>query len=64
MNNDLRWEVYFKYKEKMINGEFLVSVTHPKGGEIVWTCIKDNIIHEKEGYKDIGLCGFDYKLFE
>ena len=26
--------------------------------------MKDNIIDEKEDYKDIGLRGFDYKLFE
>ena len=41
-----------------------MSVPHPKGGAIVWTCVKDHIINEKEDYKDIGLCGFDYKLFE
>ena len=42
----------------------MVSVPHPKGGAIVWTCVKDHIINEKENYKDIGLCGFDYKLSE
>ena len=41
-----------------------MSVTHPKGGAIVWTCVNDHIIDEKEDYKDIGLRGFDYKLFE
>ena len=41
-----------------------MSVSHPKGGSIVWTCVKDHIIDEKEDYKDIGLRGFDYKLFE
>ena len=41
-----------------------MSVPHPKGGATVWTCVKDHIIDEKEDYKDIGLCGFDYKLFE
>ena len=44
--------------------EFSVSVPHPKGGAIVWTCVKDHIIDEQEDYKGIGLCGFDYKLFE
>ena len=39
-------------------------VPHPKGGEIVWNCVKDYVIDEKEDHKDIGLCGFDYKLFE
>ena len=43
---------------------FLVSVTYPKGGEIVWTCVKDHIIDETEDYKDIVLRGFDYKIFE
>ena len=28
------------------------------------TCAKDNIIEEKKDYEAIGLCGFDYKLFE
>ena len=41
-----------------------MSVPHPEGGAIVWTCVKDHIIDEKEDYKYIGLCGFDYKLFE
>ena len=33
-------------------------------GAIVWTCVKDHIIDEKEDYKYIGLRGFYYKLFE
>ena len=41
-----------------------MSVTHPKGGNIVWTCVKDNIIEEKEDYEAIGIRGFDYKLYE
>ena len=41
-----------------------MSVPHPKGGAIVWTCVKDHIIDEKEDYKDIGLRWFDYKSFE
>ena len=41
-----------------------MSVPHPKGGRIVWTCVKDHIIDENEDYKDIVLSGFDYKLFE
>ena len=35
-----------------------------KWGNIVWTCVKENIIKENEDYKAIGLCGFGYKLFE
>ena len=41
-----------------------MSVTHQKGGNIVWTCAKDNIIEEKEDYEAIGLRGLNYKLFE
>ena len=41
-----------------------MSVPHPKGGGVVWTCVKDHIIDEKEDYKYIGLHGFDYKLSE
>ena len=37
---------------------------HPKGGKIVWTCVKDPVIEEKEDYKEIGLGGFDYSFFE
>ena len=37
---------------------------HPKGGTIFWACVKDHVIDEKEDYKDIGLRGFDYSLFE
>ena len=41
-----------------------MSVPHPKGGTIVWTCVKDHEIDEKEDYKEIGICGFDYSLLE
>ena len=34
-----------------------MSVPHPKGGGVVWTCVKDHIVDEKEDYKDIGLRG-------
>ena len=60
----LRWDVYIKEKEDLIKGEFLVSVSHPKEGNIVWTCVKDHIIEENKQYKSIGLRGFDYELFE
>ena len=40
-----------------------MTVTHLKGGNIVWTCVKDNIISKKDLYEYIGPSGFDYKLF-
>ena len=58
----LRWNVQVKENEELIKREFLVLVTHTKGGTIVWTCVKDHIIDEKEDYKEIGLRGFDYSL--
>ena len=57
-------DVYTKEKVGLINREFSVSFPHPKGGNIVWTCVKDNIIEEKYQYEDIGLRGFEYKLFD
>ena len=30
-----------------MNRKFSVYVSHPKGVNIVWTCVKDNIIQEK-----------------
>ena len=41
-----------------------MSITHLKLGNMCCTCAKDNIIEEKKDYEAIGLCGFDYKLFE
>ena len=41
-----------------------MSVLHPKWGVVVWTCVKGNITKGKDQYEDIGLRGFDYKLFE
>ena len=35
-----------------------------KRGDIFWTCVKDDIIEEKDDYKAIGLCSFDSGLFE
>ena len=60
----LIWNVYVKDKEELITRAFLVSVPHTKGGTIVWTCVKDHVIDEKEDYKEIGLRGFNYSLFE
>ena len=60
----LRWNVDVKEKKELIKRKFLVSVMHPKVGNIIWTCVKDNIIEGKKDYKAIGLLGFDYKLFE
>ena len=48
----------------MIKRYFSVSVPNSKGGAIGWTYVKDNIIYKEKDYKDIGLRGFDYKLFE
>ena len=69
-NNDkkkihaLRWNVYVKEKEELITRAFLVSVPHTKEGEIVGTFVKYHVIDEKEDYKEIGLHGFDYSLFD
>ena len=41
-----------------------MSVLHPERWNIVWNVLKDNITKERDQYKDIGLCGFDYKLVE
>ena len=41
-----------------------MSIPHPKGVATFCTCVKDHIINEKDDYKDIGLRGFDYKLFD
>ena len=40
----LRWEVYKIEKDYLIKTVFLVFVPHPKGGDIFWTFVKDNII--------------------
>ena len=48
----------------MIKRNLLMSVPHPKGEAVFWTCVKDHIINEKDDYNDIGLHGFDYKVFE
>ena len=43
-----------------------VVVLHTKGGEdgVICNCVKNVVVEEKEEYKSIGLCGFDYKFFE
>ena len=41
-----------------------MSVPHPKGGNVVWDCVRDHIIDEKNQCTAIGLNRFDYKLIE
>ena len=53
----LRWDVYVKEKEERITRDFSLFFPHPKGGAIVWTCVKDKVIDEKDDYKEIGLNG-------
>ena len=53
-----------KDKEDLINREFLVAVTHTKGLGFVWTFVEDSVVGEKEEYREIGVRGFDYKLFQ
>ena len=50
----LRWDVYVKEKEELITREFSVSVPHPKGGAIVCTCVKDQVIDEMRTTKRSG----------
>ena len=59
----LGWEVYMKNKEGLIKRYFLLVVPHSEGGDIVWTCVEDNINKVKDEYKPIRLRLFDYKLF-
>ena len=40
--HDLRWEIYVQE-----NNELIKTVPHPKGGNIVWNGVNDNIIDEK-----------------
>ena len=57
-------DVYTKEKVGLINREFSVSFPHPKGGNFIWTCVKDHTTNEKDKDKAIGICCFYYKLFE
>ena len=61
--HEMRWEVYVKEKEELIKGDFWCPFHIRKGG-IIWTCVKDPIIDEKNQYKAIGIRVFDFKLFE
>ena len=53
-----------KQKEELKNRDLSVEVTHPKGGNTIWTCVEDTVIEEMEDHKEIGLRGFDFNLFE
>ena len=59
----MNWGGGFQKIERVFDN-ILVKVTHMKGSNIVWTCVEDNIIWDKEDNREIGLCGFDYTLFE
>ena len=41
-----------------------MEVPHLRWGKIVWTCVEDDIIEDKEDKRELGLCGFDITLFE
>ena len=41
-----------------------MEVRHTKGGNIIWNCVNDNVIKEKELYKAIRLRVLHYNIFE
>ena len=41
-----------------------MEVTHSKGGNVVWTCVDDNIIEDQNKNREIRLHMLDYILFE
>ena len=45
-------------------GDFGGSSIYERVGGGVWTCVEDKFVGEKEEYKVIGICVFDYKLLE
>ena len=52
-------------RELVVDKEiFFVSFLYWKGRNNVCTCVMDHTIEEKDQYIYVGLCGFDYKLFE
>ena len=58
----MRREVYKQDKEILIKIDFLVDVTHPKGGKIVCMCVEHNFINEKYYNRKIILFGLDHTL--
>ena len=60
----LMWQIYAKQKQYLIKRSFLVSVPHPKGVDVVCTCVNDHIIDEMEKCETIRLHRFYYNFFE
>ena len=44
--HDLRWDVYTRDNEELINRYVYMSVIHSKGVGIVWNCVKYRIIEK------------------
>ena len=44
--------------------QFNQETTYSRFQHIIWKCVGDNIIAEGDKYKEIGLHGYYYKLFE
>ena len=44
----LGWDIYIKYEEEVIMRDLFMVVPHPNGGNIVWSCVGDNVIKETQ----------------
>ena len=53
-----------KQKKYLTETQLYVVITHPKVGNIVRNYVEGNITEEIQEYKEIGLCGFGYRLSE
>ena len=59
----LRWQLYIKQKYYLVKRVFLVVVPYTKGVEMIFTCVKDDVVGKNYCQNAIVLHGFDFKLF-
>ena len=59
-----RWYVYVNEKEKLVKGGYLVEVVGHDKKKVIWKVVDDHVVEDPNHHDDIGLLGFDFKIFD
>ena len=59
-----RWYVYVNEKEKLVKGGYLVEVVGHDKKKVIWKVVDDHVVEDPHHHEDIGLLGFDFKIFD
>jgi len=59
-----RWDLYLHKKDKLVQSKYSVEVVGHDKKKVIWEVIGDHEVEEPSDHEEIGLRGFDFKIFD